>query len=409
MSEEKHEEPLKEKVNTELSQCAEEAAENVTAVSAPEALPSEIHNQHKSDTDNGQNDKASYLKKISVLLKTVNWYKTLRIIFSVGFVVFAALFINEVFLTPYRINQSIKKTEAIYASSQNAVTATEIPSATEAISTPADGISVSPAPAADPARDGEGRLLKFKDLLAVNEEVKGWITIPDSNINYVVMQSGKDDPEYYLTRDIERKELKAGSLFIDAKGSVENESMNLTIHGHNMTSTDNMFHSLMKYKELDYYKERPVFSFDTIYQTGRWKIFAVFITNGGSEKEPLFDYTRADFENASDFMNFVYQLRIRSMYQIDTVDVNENDRLLTLSTCSYEVKNYRTVIAARRIRDGEDPTIDTDRVTVNPEPLYPYTYYYRYGGKAPELTPTFEEALAKGEINWYSPTLESME
>ena len=173
-----------------------------------------------------------------------------------------------------------------------------------------------------------------------------------------------------------------------------------------MTSSDNMFHYLTNFKELDYYKERPVFTFDSIYQKGQWKIFALIITNGTSTKEPLFNYTRPTFTDSSDFLNFIYQLRIRSIYQMDTVDINENDQILTLSTCSYEVKNYRTVIFARKVREGEDIAVDVDSVTINPEPLYPYTWYYRYGGKAPELTPTFEEALEKGEINWYKPVEE---
>ncbi len=367
-----------------------------------------------------KNFQSSVIKKPIKPLKSIPCYRVLRLVFATGFVVFTGLFIYELVITPYRINRSIQKAEAIYTGSQEAISSKEAVSSQEVSSVPqgesteaegiiASQIITSPLPTPDPTRDSEGRLLQFKDLLAISKDVKGWITIPDSNINYVVMQSSKEDPEYYLTRDMEGKELKAGSLFLDVKGSVEENSRNLTIHGHNMTSTDNMFHYLLKYKELDYYKARPVFTFDSIYQKGLWKIFAVFITNGSSGKEPLFDYTRADFENASDFMNFVYQLRLRSIYQIDTVDVNENDQLLTLSTCSYEVKNYRTVIVARRVRDGEDPTVDVDSVVVNPQPLYPNSYYYRYGGKAPKLTETFEEALAKGEINWYQAPLESVE
>ena len=106
------------------------------------------------------------------------------------------------------------------------------------------------------------------------------------------------------------------------------------------------------------------------------------------------------------FLNFIYQLRIRSIYNIDAVDINENDQIITLSTCSYEVKNYRTVIVARKLREGEDPFVDVDRVTLNTEPLYPSTWYYRYGGKAPKLTQTFEEALENGEIKWYQPVVE---
>jgi sortase B len=164
-----------------------------------------------------------------------------------------------------------------------------------------------------------------------------------------------------------------------------------------------MFHYLLEYKKVSYYKERPVITFDNIYSTGEWKIFAVFITNGSDDKEPFFNYTKSTFKNSTEFLNFIYQLRIRSVLNIDTVDINENDQLLTLSTCSYEIDNYRTVIVARKVREGEDTTVDVDSVTKNPQPLYPQTYYNHYEGEAPELYETFEEALENGAINWYTP------
>jgi sortase B len=332
-------------------------------------------------------------------------YQILRIVFIIGFLVFTSLFINEVLITPYRIHKSLEKTNSYYKPVKEP---TEPVSVTMAPDNSSEEIteentSTAPEPSAPPERDEKGRLLQFRDLLKVNEDVKGWITVPDTNIDYVVMQSGKEDPEYYLYRDLEGKNLKAGSLFLDSRSSLEEHSRNLTIHGHNMTSTDNMFHYLVKFKELDYYKERPVFTFDSIYDTAKWKVFAIFITNGTSAKEELFDYTRADFKDTSDFLNFVYQLRIRSIYNIDSVDINETDQLLTLSTCSYEVKNYRTVIVARKVREGEDAAVDVEKAGLNPKPLYPYSYYYRYGGQAPKLTDTFEEAYSKGEINWYNP------
>ena len=246
-------------------------------------------------------------------------------------------------------------------------------------------------------------LFSFQELLEENNEVKGWLTIPKSNIDYVVLQSAKEDPEYYLSRNLFKEYDRAGSLFLDCHSSIEDDTQNLVIHGHNMTSTDNMFHYLMNYKELSYYKERPVFTFDTIYEKGEWKIFAVIITNGSSEKEPLFDYTKATFENSSDFFNFVYQVRIRSLYQIDTVDIQEDDQLLMLSTCSYEVDNYRTVVIARKVRDGEDPIVDVNEVVESPHPLYPSSWYLRYGGEAPDFPFTFEEALEEGIIHWYHP------
>lgn len=336
---------------------------------------------------------AAELKKKKILK-----YKILRNIFMSCFLVFALLLINEMIIKPYRSKKAIEKINHLYQASEtmNAPTVSITPAVTPQITE-----AIKEEPVRDPNKDEQGRLLQFSNLLAENGDVKGWIKVPDTNVDYVVVQSSNDDPEYYLKRNFFKEEDKAGSIFLDYRSSVEKDTKNLVIHGHNMYSTDNMFHYITDYKELDFYKERPVISFDTIYKTGKWKIFAVFITNGTTKKEELFDYTRSEFTSDSDFLNFVYQLRIRSMYFIEDVDINEDDQLLTLSTCSYEVKDYRTVIVARRIRDGEEETVDVDRVTVNPEPLYPWSWYYRYGGKEPKITPTFEEALAAGEIKWY--------
>lgn len=372
----------------------------------------EAENNEKTKKDDGQNvahQESSSVTKHGKSNRPITLNLVLRITFLLGFVLFALLFLNEVIITPYRINHSIAKTNRLYQQEER-VTGPVTETATPMISSPIDRHEKDAATATnleeelqpnDPTRDEKGRLLQFKDLLAVNEDVKGWITIPATNIDYVVLQSSNHDPEYYLSHDIEKHELKAGSIFLDSKCSVEQASKNLTIHGHNMTSTDNMFHYITKFKELDYYKKRPILTFDTIKQTGQWKIFSIFITNGGSQKEEFFNYTKSDFRDDGDFLNFIYQLRSRSLFLIDTVDVNENDQLLTLSTCSYEVKNYRTVIVARRLREGEEAMVDVDTVTINPAPLYPESYYHRYGGKAPELAATFEEALNNGKIHWY--------
>ncbi|MBH1941491.1 class B sortase [Mobilitalea sibirica] len=349
--------------------------------------------------------------------KKIDIFKILRIAFTLGFIVFAALFINEVFVQPYRSNKLAEEARSLYKRPDPTPTLAITPAISdqndskddlsEESSSDTNKTSTKNAtPTSDPNRDQYGRLISFKPLLDENSDIKGWINVPGTNIDYPVMQSSNGEPEYYLDKGWDGRYLKAGSLFLDYKSSVEKNSQNLVIHGHNMTSSNDMFHHLLKYKKLEFIKENPVFTFDTIYHTGEWKIFAYVITNGSTKKEELFNYTRSEFKNSSDFLNFIYQLRIRSIYHIDDVDINENDQIVTLSTCSYEVKDYRTVIVARKVREGEDATVDTESIVENPEPLYPYSFYYRYGGKAPKLKETFEEALEAGEINWYKPVEE---
>lgn len=341
-----------------------------------------------------------------------NKYKIIRVICLIGFIIFSALFINEAIIQPWRTKQVIDLSRDLYNKPSDtpyvspiptqAPTITQIPDETE----PTTVVEATPTP--DPNRDELGRLIYFKDLLAINEDVKGWITIPGTKIDYVVMQS--ETPDYYLDKDIHKEYSKAGTLYLDWRSSAERNTKNLVIYGHNMVTTpEGMFHEILQYKNknLKYYKKNPVITFDTIYQTGKWKIVSVFITNGSSKKEPLFEYRTSDFKNTSEYLNFVYQLRVRSLLNIDTVDFNENDQIITLSTCSYEVdRDYRTVIVARKVRDGEDPTVDVESVTRNSSPLYPASYYKAEGGEAPDLYPTFEEALENGAIKWYKPVEE---
>jgi len=244
-------------------------------------------------------------------------FKSLRILFTIGFIIFLALFINEVLIQPYKMKKSIEKAKELYDSDSEEIGQdkdedefisdfnTENDNDTADINQDGD---VKEAVITDPNRDEKGRLLKFKKLLEINEDVKGWIKIDnvngenDTKIDYVVVQSGPEDPEFYLTRDWATKSyLKAGSIFLDYTSSVETNTKNLVIHGHNMTSSDDMFHYLTKYKDINFLKEHPIISFDTIYEEGLWKIFSVFITPGDNSKGDFFSFNRSTFKMTGTF------------------------------------------------------------------------------------------------------------
>lgn len=344
--------------------------------------------------------------------------RSLRILFTIGFIVFFILFINEVLIQPIKLKKSINRAKELYNASDTVDTSDVVQDkalvqvSDESIEENPSHTYLEPTPTPDPNRDEMGRLIKFKKLLEVNEDVKGWIRIDnikgenDTKIDYVVVQSDSQDPEFYLTRDWATKEyLKAGSIFLDHTSSVESNTKNLIIHGHNMTSSDDMFHYLLEYKDLNFLKEHPIINFDTIYEEALWKVFAVCITPGNNERGDFFRFNRSTFQSDRDFLEFIYQIRVRSFFNIDDVDINENDQILTLSTCSYELSNYRIIIVARKLREGEDKAVDTDSIIKNTDVLYPESFYKHYGGKAPDI-PSFDEALQDGLIAWYSPIAE---
>lgn len=343
-------------------------------------------------------------------MKNININKLIKCIqmLSLGIFVVSALYLGyELVLRPFLSQQAVTEARDLYEASKDETASgpntdsnsvTEVPdSQNGSVSDSGDSSDSLPVS----LYDSEGRLKEFSALLAVNPEVKGWISIEGTNIDYPVLQSGKDDPEFYLHKNINRKYDKAGSIFLDVNSSVEENTKNLVLYGHNMKSTDNMFHYLLKYDELEYYKTHPTITFDSIYQKGQWKIISIFKADA-DVNEDFFNFTQARFDNNEDFLEFVYQLRIRSIYNIP-VDLTEEDSLITLSTCSYELDNYRTIIVARKISEGEDSGVAVDTAAKNPSILYPASWYANYGGTAPE-TSSFLEALKAGELFWYPDT-----
>ncbi len=235
-------------------------------------------------------------------------------------------------------------------------------------------------------------------VVSINSDIKGWIKIENTPINYPVLQSQNIDSTYYLHRNYKKNSSSFGSIFLDSLCDISKPSKNLILYGHNMRD-GSMFGNLLKYDNLDFYKERPVIMFDTLDGQGDWKIISVFKTNTLKEQGELFNYLMIDFSSDKDFLDFVYNVRIRSL--IDTpVDIGKNDQLIILSTCSYELNDFRTVVVARKVREGESAAVEVKNAKMNENPLMPEGYYARYGGEAPTVN-GFEKDLADGKLSWY--------
>lgn len=246
----------------------------------------------------------------------------------------------------------------------------------------------------------------FSDLLAQNSDTVGWVAVPMTPIDYVVVQSKDDavksaygeDP-FYLCRDFYGNDYFSGTIFLDFRSPVG--SKNMLLHGHSMAN-GSMFAGVLNFDSLDVYKAAPVLTFNTTKEAARWKIIAVIKTNTYEYHGTPYTYLRSSFGSDYDFLNFVYQLRNRSVIDCP-VDVNENDELVTLSTCAYDFDGFRQAIIARKVRPGESTKVDVSKAKYNPSPIYPDVWYSYRGGTKPTET-TFQDALNKKKIKWYDGT-----
>ena len=188
-------------------------------------------------------------------------------------------------------------------------------------------------------------LPEYEALYEINNDLVGWLTIPDTNIDYPVMQSPYEK-DFYLHRDFYKEYLYAGTLYARESCDVFAPSDNVTVYGHRMEKPGkNMFYELDKLKQQSWWETHRTFTFDTIYEHHTYEIVCVFKTHASEG----FPYHR--FENAAtkvEFDEFVSTVKRLQFYETG-VSAEYGDKLLCLSTCEYTLGDGRFVVVAKRI------------------------------------------------------------
>lgn len=219
---------------------------------------------------------------------------------------------------------------------------------------------------------------EYQEYYNRNNDFVGWIKIDGTEIDYPVVQA--DNNDYYLNHNFDKEKESRGTIFMDYTSDSNLGYMNTVIHGHNWLD-DTVFSELPQYSDIDYYREHPVIEYNTRTEMHKWKIFAVFITTASADEDNgyVFNYVYPDMGGIN-FDGYMAEINKRTLYYTG-VDVNENDKILTLSTCTREVdtRSYRAdcriVILARMVRDGESEQVNTSAAYENENPKYPQIWY----------------------------------
>ena len=182
----------------------------------------------------------------------------------------------------------------------------------------------------------------FEKLLQTNGDTVGWIKIQNTHVNYPVVKY--TDNDFYLHNDFEKKSSSAGCIFMDYRNYIHPLDKNIILYGHHMKD-ESMFRDLVLYKNKDFFYNNDKINFSTIYQEGIWQVFSVYVTDTN------FDYLITNFSRDEDYINYINTLKAKSIFKKD-ISINKEDCILTLSTCSYEFENARTVIHAKYIDNG---------------------------------------------------------
>ncbi len=175
--------------------------------------------------------------------------------------------------------------------------------------------------------------IDFEGLKERNPDVIGWIYMPGNEyINYPILQGEDDDT--YLRRDLDGNASSSGSIFMETLNASDFSDYHTILYGHNMRNKS-MFGSLKLFKDESYYEEHSIFY---IYTENAAYCYTIFSYHDVPEDSSIYTI---GFQPGEIYEAFLEEL-LRASYYDCGVEVNEEDQVVTLSTCS--ATGYRFVV-----------------------------------------------------------------
>lgn len=179
--------------------------------------------------------------------------------------------------------------------------------------------------------------IQEEKLKEINSDYKLWIDIPNTVIDYPVVQG--NDNEFYLENNFYNDKSIAGTIFLDCDNEVSSDK-NLILYGHNMRN-GSMFADINKFKEKEFF-DNGIIKIIKDNKEYTYEIFSVFI-----EVANKIDLQNS-FSSDEEFDEYVNNLQEKSMYSKEKEETIISS-IITLYTCSYEFDEARTIVCASLI------------------------------------------------------------
>lgn len=182
--------------------------------------------------------------------------------------------------------------------------------------------------------------IDINKLMSINSDTIGWLYVPNTNINYPFVQT--DNNDYYLNHTFYKNANDAGSIFMDYRNNYFNDK-NTIIYGHSRLDKT-MFGTLKYILNKSWYtnKDNKYIYISTNSTNYIYEVFSTYKIDNENY------YIQTKFENFDKYKDFLNKIINRSVYNFN-VQVNEKDRIITLSTCS--VNNKKVVLHAKLVSE----------------------------------------------------------
>lgn len=189
--------------------------------------------------------------------------------------------------------------------------------------------------------------IDFESLQKINSDIYAWITVPNTVIDYPILQNEQDD--YYLRRSIYKKYLLAGSIFSNDVNSKDFSDPVTLVYGHNMRD-DTMFYMLHNFEDKEFFDNNEYFY---IYTPGHKFTYRIVSALKYDNRRITTVY---DFSLESEIQDFHYSILNPKfeLFNSRDIELTTDSKIVTLSTCFANQPEYRYLVNGVLISD--EPT-----------------------------------------------------
>lgn len=238
-------------------------------------------------------------------------FKIARILFTLAFIVIVWIMVRD-----WLVEQKAQKQfEALQQSTEIVEPETEESTETDVLAE----LGINPM----------GKNLNWDELKATNEHIYAWIYIPNTNVDYPVLQHPTDDT-YYLDYNLDGTKGYPGCIYSEHRyNSTDWTDFNTLLYGHNMKN-GTMFRTLHNFEDRSFFEENRyiyIYTPDYVY------VYDIFAAYANEAKHILVVYDNSTEAGRLQYLNDLFSIRSMSAHFRNDVEVTADSNILTLVTC----------------------------------------------------------------------------
>jgi len=177
-------------------------------------------------------------------------------------------------------------------------------------------------------------------LCRVAPEALAWITVPETQINYPVVQW--TDNQYYLNHTARHESSRYGAIFMDYRNSGEFSDFYTVFYGHNMRS-GKMFGTLRQFRDAEFFERVKYGTLQTSKKTYQLQFFAFVLADSTGEY-----YNNLAFVTPGEKEAFIETIK-KTVGRWRDIPLGPEDHILALSTCYAATGDERILLLAKLV------------------------------------------------------------